>query len=1007
MMIEVINGITFCNEYPYSKPYAEFRSDVLGEVPDSFRLYYEKCLNEKGNKNKEKDDEKEIKQLKERESQNDIYIKKFEEIARWDIELDHVSKILDNTPEEYLVGERWFTPLMCILPYIEENVEEYIEKIDNWSKKPTKAQCLAEQSCDRNKEYNEIENQEKYEMVIRCKTLNRYPNTMVKIVNEGRDGIENKQIRSFNKFININSFINLRKYGSRVKTVREYVDAEDIEGPKDIFIVASLGSGKTSAVIKYLKRSKRPFIFVVHLKNLIADIKDHLKEEGIKVKSYDCENFNKTYWNDDGNTNWIVSYNSLHKIAEREINNVNREATYMTRSFEDYTVILDEFKSSIEYLYTASTFGKTRIRCIYTLKEIFRTSKKMVLMDGNMSDDEINVYNKWRKEGMDYVILNSTMRNFGGKEAIQIREYEEMKNLIKKEAMYTPAGCYVCCNLREPMYDLYNEVIGHIKDQLNVMKGCEKERLKRVHGKDDLERYLTERVMYIASDTDRLRSEYSGNVNKKWKNKVIITTPSIVEGISYVSETPIITYCISLLGRTLTPPMKCQQLCRSRNCYMLVFYIDYKLTPHNMIYLGMPVHKSVEDCCKTYDFTDITSSYNLNKIQLKSKEICEINEDMMNRMQERVWASEDNDILMKIIYKQDIQLLCYEYYYIKYLKRLGFKVIRNYEKEVRAIKKDDELKRCYSKHDVMKFLKSRDMLMEKEMKELGIAEDMDEKTYDKTVGKLALTHTQELHEKVYDSIDMEVEKGTNSYTPTIQEQYTNRIRFYLRMVPTDEMKNYFKMKYKTMLLGREGYKHDIDKAATKVEDPLDMHNKIIAFLMNQCYLENVLNKIIRKDNPLNYYKSVYTDMYMVKRLIREGLGHNEVEKMGYLDTRKISEEEIEISESLSRFFKIPRQVKHKQLVNLVRRSLIGLWTSKKCRYVIDGKKYCHTVYELDRDKIKYHIDFYRLRMKDSDVFESFVKEGHTHLENGLDNYIHPEQLEEFNRYLESKKHIEI
>eukprot|EP00960_Hanusia_phi_P063512 765501-Hanusia_phi.AAC.2 len=850
---------------------------------------------------------KKMKKMKKRDGDDkiDYHLKKFERIASWHIRLDHLSYVLDNYPREGLDGEEWYKPLMCVLPYMEK-------------------ECLSEIL---GKLGRREEDAERLQEMVNDKRRHRYPNTIV----SGGNHEKEKQIRNFEKKIDIPCFMDLKKYGERVKTTMQYINSEDLKIDKDVFIISSLGSGKTTAVIDYLRESKKQFIFVVHLRNLIADIKHNLKKNGLTVRSYETDKL-EYFFNENDNCNWIVSYNSLFKLVREEYISESGELRIGTKSFDRYTIIFDEFKSSIEYLYTAATFNTLRMKCIHTFVKMLKTSDKVIMMDGNMSEDEMDLYKRWRSSDKDYIILNSTFKNFNEKEAIQVSEYDEIRGMILNESMNTVEGCYVCCNTREPMYDLYNYVIGHINNTIEGMNEDEIVRLQRMHNCEDVKTYLTSRVIYIASDTDRVKSEYSGDVNSKWKNKVIITTPSIIEGVSYVSETPVTTYCISTFARTLTPAQKIQQLCRSRNCRALYFYIHHKLTtPYNMICTGMPVHSDIEDCMKTYNGLDVMSYLSSdNSIVLKTKELRMINREMMsiNNEEGTMLETTHNKILMRIIYKQDTQYLCYEYYYMKYLSRLGFNVIPSYIKESKAIKKEKKIERQYNEEDIMKFLKSRNMQMNKELKELGILKDMDEKMFDKTIGELSLEHTRKIHEASLDRIEF----NEDQLLTKLQTEYKNRINFYFKKVKNEDMREYFKEFYKNVLIGAEGYKHDIHKASTRNEDPLLLHNKIIAFITKRTHLERELEEMMREDNPIHAYRSIYMRIYMTKRIIWDHLGNDEIDKMEYLDTSRLRDEEMEISEELSKYFNVPKRISHRKLVNLVRVNMNGLWISRRIRF---------------------------------------------------------------------------
>eukprot|EP00960_Hanusia_phi_P018182 534574-Hanusia_phi.AAC.6 len=892
-MIEILNGISYVNEYPYHNPKVIFRSKELTDVPERFIEYY---------KTETTKYSKKLKKYKPLAGVSEINIKKFEEISLWNITNEHVTEVINNLDESFRVGKRWFLPHQCLLGGVCQDDEHLKKTLDDWSKIPTSEHML----CQINKEYDWEKNNKKWKMIVRKKSLHKYPNILIKACNETNTEV---QMKNFPKVMTNVKYIDLHKYGDKVKSVHRYMEPDELKGDNDVFIVSGLGTGKTSSVLDYLKSSKEPFIFVVHLKNLIWDINHNLKQKGLKVRTYEANNIENEYNKDNKKgekTNWILSYNSLHKFVEEiECEEEDDNKKIMTsKSFEDYTIILDEFKSSREYLFTANTFKNTRKHCIVTLDNMFKTAKKMILMDGNMLDDDIDYYKMSRKEGMDYKILTTKFKKFDKVEAIQVSEYDEMKKRIINESIWSKFGTYVCCNTRDIMSDLQNEIRGHIKKtisddnpeftekdrrklvqihEVNKVEVMDKYDLRGLKNIDKLQKYLCERIMYIGSDTDRSRWEYSGNVNQKWKRKIIITSPCIIEGVNYEPEGPINTYCITSFARTLTSDQKVQQLCRNRNCATLFYYINHKINPERIIMTGMPVHSCLDDCRKYYN-NAFFGGHMPNKITSKSKEMGEINEELKNRNMDDFTTCDSrfNKVLMNILYRQDVQMLNYEYYYVKNLKRLGFYVYQSYRKES---------KKTFNGGDVLEFLKSRDIMMKKELEEFEIYED-DSKFYEK-VGELVLKDKKEKVEDLFETIHNRDERP-NEELPR-EEEWNNRKKYYFKRVPHNLMDEYA-IKYKDILMNGLSCKVDMEKPATKEKDVVLEHNKVVAFMMNQKHLEGMLETTMTEDSPLMAYKSCYQEMWKTKKILKDYLGVENVNEFEYMDTGKIEETIIKIKE---------------------------------------------------------------------------------------------------------------
>ncbi|EKX53029.1 hypothetical protein GUITHDRAFT_133413 [Guillardia theta CCMP2712] len=397
--------------------------------------------------------------------------------------------------------------------------------------------------------------------------------------------------------------------------------------------------------------------------------------------------------------------------------------------------------------------------------------------------------------------------------------------------------------------------------------------------------YLVARILYIASDTERYKSEFSGDVNKLWRRKVVITTPSIIEGVNYEAERPINTYCISTFARTLTPDQKVQQLARNRNCQMLFFYINYKLKPESMIYAGMPVHKDIDDCRRTYNEMCLGSNV-LNGIMKKTEDMIEINREMKNVDTDNFCSKDSmhNKELMKILYRQDTQMLNYEHYYIKNLERLGMVVIRNYYKEEKEIKREKKDEVIYNNMEVMSFLRMRNIEIEDGLREI---------TYTKDEVQEMLLRERESREN--EDFDRMLRCNDVKASRSKEEQWRNRIQHYLGRVPENKREEYIE-RYRGLLMGGLSVKSDMNEACKRIIDPLIEHNKMVAYMYRTSHLEAILKNKISEDSPMNGYMSFYMDMWRTKEVMRKYLGVKDCFDLGCLDTGRYKDEEIEIEE---------------------------------------------------------------------------------------------------------------
>ncbi|EKX53030.1 hypothetical protein GUITHDRAFT_133414 [Guillardia theta CCMP2712] len=93
--IELLDNISYVCEYPYHNPTVIFRSDVLSEVPGSFKEFYEKEVKERMKGTRPI-------RLKKYESINNMNMIKFNEMADWDISKEHDGKEMVYAIAEYI-----------------------------------------------------------------------------------------------------------------------------------------------------------------------------------------------------------------------------------------------------------------------------------------------------------------------------------------------------------------------------------------------------------------------------------------------------------------------------------------------------------------------------------------------------------------------------------------------------------------------------------------------------------------------------------------------------------------------------------------------------------------------------------------------------------------------------------------------------------------------------------------------------------------------------------------
>ncbi|EKX50332.1 hypothetical protein GUITHDRAFT_104140 [Guillardia theta CCMP2712] len=268
----------------------------------------------------------------------------------------------------------------------------------------------------------------------------------------------------------------------------------------------------------------------------------------------------------------------------------------------------------------------------------------------------------------------------------------------------------------------------------------------------------------------------------------------------------------------------------------------------------------------------------------KTQDMIEINREMKNIDNDNFCHRDSipgNKELIKILYRQDTQMLNYEHYYIKNLERLGMVVYKNYYKEEREIRREKKNDLMQQKLDVMRFLKMRNIKIEKEIEEFMEDDNVQEVLLKDKVKK--------------ETEDFERMLNRNDTKPITskEEQWQNKINNYFRNVSEEKRGEHIE-RYKDLLIGGLSVKSDVNDEATRLEDPIIEHNRMVAYMYRSSHLEAILKKKISEDNPMSGHMSIYMEAWRTKEMMRKYLGNKDCFNLECLDTGKYKEGKIRI-----------------------------------------------------------------------------------------------------------------
>jgi hypothetical protein len=264
---------------------------------------------------------------------------------------------------------------------------------------------------------------------------------------------------------------------------------------KAVIYNLAMGGGKTTATIQYLKESKSSFVWVAPRVALVENTSSRLIEEGeIKdlVKYNDKTNSKSNLIN--SNNKLIIQAESLHYI--------NKENKYDTLVIDEIETVLNTWDSN--------THGKNIAKNFDTFKHLFLSAKKIILLDAFITKKTLNFLDNLH---INYKIYGSLYKP---QEKLLI-ENQNMSSMISKIVNDLKAN--------KKIFIFYCYANGNDK-KYNI-----EELKKKIQSELDDEKEIF--TMY-GKQTDKLKKEYTQQVNQKWNElDAIITTSSVTVGINY------------------------------------------------------------------------------------------------------------------------------------------------------------------------------------------------------------------------------------------------------------------------------------------------------------------------------------------------------------------------------------------------------------------------------------------------------------------------------------------
>lgn len=312
-----------------------------------------------------------------------------------------------------------------------------------------------------------------------------------------------------------------KKDGEQIDFIEEFKN-----GTKCLVVRSDTGTGKTTAMKKYLTISGKRFVSTVSRISLGKEQSKVFKSAGIECdywsdlqEEMDNRNQGAYYydefmkWDDMEGNNLVITIDSLCKLAD-------------WTDFYGYTIYLDEFNSLVEYFITCGNMGNKRVMIYKILKKILKEAELVVCTDADISDNSLLLLKLWN---VDYKYVNNEYNHNAGVKATEIPDFDDFMNKLNK----TPK--WLCCADSKTMVD--------------IMAKMSKDKAKEVK-------------CYT--------SDYTGDIDLD-ADDCILFSPKIVYGLDSVMERPVFCY---YKCHTITPAAMVQQICRNRNITDIFFHFN-------------------------------------------------------------------------------------------------------------------------------------------------------------------------------------------------------------------------------------------------------------------------------------------------------------------------------------------------------------------------------------------------------------------------------------------------
>ncbi len=390
----------------------------------------------------------------------------------------------------------------------------------------------------------------------------------------------------------INNTISLLKLENKlnienINKCDKYVNNINFDVNDTIFIKSKMGSGKTTAVIDYIKKNNiKSFLIISCRKTLTYSLCEKLKENNIDVNNYITLKKNNIKLSE----RLIISPDSLYKID------------YPLKKFD--LIWIDECVSLMSYLGNYLFINEQKNHDIIIIIDwLFKNCKNFLLTDADLNDNIIRYYLYYRN------IENSVLINYDNfVDENNYVLYEEENMILEKlvNDLNNNNNIYICTDTLKGSKKIYNKII-----DLNIIDISD--------------------ILLYNSESDNKYEKEMYNVNEFWsKYKIIIVSPKVIFGVDFTLKYIDYIYCFYSCN-TITVRECIQQIgrirnLRKKNVNIYIKNVVKKDIEYNIVNIKYDLENNINNIFYKQSINDINNilkllKFNINKMGYKNIDI--------------------------------------------------------------------------------------------------------------------------------------------------------------------------------------------------------------------------------------------------------------------------------------------------------------------------------------------------------------------------------------------------